>query len=179
MEHEFFPYSTVQSGHIINVKSILRRDGPILNIDYVFSGDLSPLIFPEKAVNPARIDGLWDHTCMECFISLDKSESYWEFNKSPSGDWSVYKFNSYRSDCIHEQNIFIQSSSSTINENIRIEHIAIHLPSLCINGCTEYSYDVGLAVVIEHIDGNLTYWAPIHCGTRPDFHLRQSFFIQL
>ena len=44
-------------------------------------------------------DYLWEQTCLECFISsgnLETDSSYIEINASPSGQYALYHFKSYR-----------------------------------------------------------------------------------
>ncbi len=38
---------------------------------------------------------------------------------------------------------------------------------------------LGLSVVIEDVDGNLTYWALAHPSDKPDFHHPDSFVLTL
>ncbi len=44
-------------------------------------------------------DELWKKTCFEAFLTLPDSEDYLEFNGSPSGDYALYKFLTYRMGC--------------------------------------------------------------------------------
>lgn len=44
-------------------------------------------------------DYLWEHTCLECFISssgIDTDSSYVELNVNPNGQYALYHFQSYR-----------------------------------------------------------------------------------
>jgi hypothetical protein len=38
---------------------------------------------------------------------------------------------------------------------------------------------IGLAAILEDLDGSLSYWALAHAPGRPDFHRRESFVLQL
>ncbi|MHC5720703.1 MAG: DOMON domain-containing protein, partial [Nostoc sp.] len=39
--------------------------------------------------------------------------------------------------------------------------------------------EVGITTVIKHRNGEVTYWALTHRGGEADFHLRDSFIIEL
>ena len=39
--------------------------------------------------------------------------------------------------------------------------------------------EVAITAVIKQIGGEVTYWALTHRGTKADFHLRESFIIEL
>ena len=49
-------------------------------------------------VSARRTDGLWQHTCFEAFLKADASDSYYEFNFAPSGEWAAYRFGGRRID---------------------------------------------------------------------------------
>ena len=38
---------------------------------------------------------------------------------------------------------------------------------------------MAISAVIRCTDGAVSYWALVHCGDQPDFHLRKSFTIDL
>jgi hypothetical protein len=38
---------------------------------------------------------------------------------------------------------------------------------------------VGITTVIKHKDGEVTYWALIHQGKEADFHIRESFIVEI
>src|SRR5262245_20356349 len=66
-----------------------------LALSYSLIGDCSYLRIPSSKP-AASIDGLWQHTCFEAFVSVQGDSAYREFNFSPSGEWAVYCFRSYR-----------------------------------------------------------------------------------
>lgn len=53
-------------------------------------------IMPLPVNNPAPADNLWQHTCFELFCKKVDTQSYLEFNFSPSGEWNCYHFENYR-----------------------------------------------------------------------------------
>ena len=118
-----------------------------------------------------RLDGLWEHTCFEAFFARANQDRYWELNVSPSGDWNLYRFESYRSDGVREQavepQIHWQSSPRdcrcTIVLNLDPWWTQVQLPELAISMVLQDSHD------------GLSYWALSHHGTEPDFHDRRAF----
>jgi hypothetical protein len=69
--------------------------GNILTLAFVLECDLSRLRIPEPR-SSRRAGGLWQHTCFEVFVMAEDGPGYREFNFSPSGEWAVYAFRSYR-----------------------------------------------------------------------------------
>jgi hypothetical protein len=67
-----------------------------LAIDYRLHGHLEGLVIPSPASITARRHGLWQETCVELFLGIKNAPGYWEFNFSPAGHWSVYRFSAYR-----------------------------------------------------------------------------------
>jgi hypothetical protein len=43
----------------------------------------------------------------------------------------------------------------------------------------DQALDVAITTVIKHKDGEVNYWALTHRGTEANFHLRDSFIIEL
>lgn len=145
-----------------------------LDVSFVVTGRMDDIVFPVQSVSPTRQDNLWKHTCFEVFLSPAGQNAYWEFNLSPSGDWACYRFSAFRKDMSIEyrvSNIVIEkkqfSDSKKWSAGIPLKMI----PGLC--GAEHM--DCGLTAVIETNDGHKNHWALSHHGSKPDFHLRESF----
>lgn len=41
--------------------------------------------------------------------------------------------------------------------------------------CGGKPIEVGITTVVKLASGEVSYWALVHCGKQPDFHLRDSF----
>ena len=111
-----------------------------------------------------RRDELWRHTCFEAFIALADGSSYVEHNWSPSGAWALYAFSDYRrrlpDPAVCAPRIVIDWRDDVILCRARPEPTS--WPSRI--GA------VGLAVVIEAVDGAILYHAIRHPRATPDFH---------
>ena len=103
---------------------------------------------------------------------------YREFNFSPSGEWAVYDFQSYR-------NAIAQESGM---ENERSPAINVHRANDRLELVVEITRDLvphgrllrlGLSAVVEDVDGILSYWALRHPPGKPDFHHTDTFALQL
>jgi hypothetical protein len=160
----------------LGIESIVERRGPILQIAYTVQGRLGDVRIPPPAVAAERRDGLWESTCLECFLAADAEEMYREFNFSPAGHWNVYRFDAYRRGMREEDLI-----TAMPMEMLREPH-ALHL-STCIDlkslKLDQAAIRVGLSAVIEFPDRRKSYWAPAHPGTRPDFHYRDAFIVKM
>lgn len=151
----------------------LNDDGS-LTLGYRLHGDLDGIRIPEP-MPPAAADKLWQHTCLEAFVTTAGRREYREFNFSPSGCWANYRFTGYR-----ERDF---SFTSPVAPRLTFRHLpdgfqldALLPPKLLPQGAI---LNIGLSAVIEASDGSTSYWALAHCTAQADFHLRQSFTLTL
>ena len=156
----------------VSVSGALHADGR-MTLDYLLQGELLQLRLPPPARMPQRRDALWRHTCLELFAQRESAADYVEFNFSPSGDWAAYGFESYR----HGQTPFEQPP-------VGITLHPLGAGQLRIQACAQLPaatqrWRIGLAAVIEAVDGTLAYWALRHRGARPDFHAAEDFGLAL
>jgi hypothetical protein len=147
--------------------------GDILTLDFTLEADLSTLRIPEPR-SSRRADGLWRHTCFEAFVMAEDGPGYREFNFSPSGEWAVYAFRSYRD-----------------AEDLEVElapGIVVHRTRNRLELETRICHDflprgrplrLGLSAVVENADGELSYWALRHPSGKPDFHHPAACVLQL
>jgi hypothetical protein len=96
---------------------------------------------------------------------------------SPSRDWNVYHMDAYRRVGFREETsipalpfeISHKAGSISVDAEIDLESI-IQAPD---------PIQVGIACVVQTWDKRETYWALHHPNPQADFHLRESFIIQL
>ena len=124
----------------------------------------------------AFTDGLWQHTCLEAFAARPNEAAYREFNFSPSGEWAVYAFKSYRD----RDPLFVPAATP----DLHVSHsdgalsIDVLIPSVLLPRPSSKGQELGLSAVIEDETG-LSYWALAHPADRPDFHHRSGFCLSV
>lgn len=157
------------SGHI-------NRNSNLLSIRYELSGKRSDILLPEKSARPTRTNHLWEHTCFEFFVAVKDLPHYWEFNLSPSGNWNVYRFQAYRKG-MAEESTYTSLPFQTQNqpESFRL-HIECDLKTIIDES---QPIEMAVSTVVKHKSGEMSYWALDHRGSRPDFHLRDAFILEL
>lgn len=123
---------------------------------------------------------LWQHTCFEIFLAAADETAYREYNFSPNGAWTGYRFDDYRqpADAIDPT-----LAPPVIESQISVDRIELGV-TLDAAACPPRAsaWQVGLSVVVEcadTIDDGLGYWALAHCAAQPDFHRRESFRLAL
>jgi hypothetical protein len=170
------PFPSRETPPEVSIAGVIERQHEELSITYVLRGSLSKLAVPPVAKVPTRRELLWKETCFEFFIAAGNTGRYWEFNLSPAGHWNVCRFSSYR------QGMQEEPAFSSLPLTIQVQPYALEL-SLVVDlgkiipaGST---LRVGAGAVIKTARGRRSYWALIHHGPDPDFHLRDSFVIEL
>ncbi len=171
------PFADNISG--IAIKGQVARHKTTLIAHYELSGNLLKIDIPERKQKPSRVKGLWQNTCFELFVAARDCHPYWEFNLSPSGDWNVFRFEHY--------------DEERCAADLKEELLVASLPFRTQKGPGSFSLDlefnsgklvredrlleIGVSAVIK--SGERSYWALTHCGSRPDFHRRDSFILNL
>jgi hypothetical protein len=159
----------------LHVKVELQPQGA-LYLAYELTGDLTQLRIPAPQL-PVAIDGLWEHTCFEVFITAVGETSYYEFNFSPSGQWAAYAFSDYRvrRSWTTGQAPVIRFTQNTGHLLLEAVIAAADLPQ----NSAGKPFQLNLTAVIEANDGSRSYWALHHPQTHPDFHHRAGFILPL
>ncbi|MCC7546275.1 MAG: DOMON-like domain-containing protein [Burkholderiales bacterium] len=146
-----------------------------LALCYRLRGALRRIAVPEPA-RPARRDGLWRHTCFECFVRIPGQRAYAEFNVSPSGEWAAYRFDACRAGM----------RPLELDEAPRIElvrsHAALELRTrlrLPAPWDGAPRLQLALTAVVEEVSGALSYWALAHPPGKPDFHRDDGFALMI
>jgi hypothetical protein len=152
----------------VDVEIAQPRAGRLL-LSYVVTGTIGDLRLPPHA-EPARGDELWRHTCFEAFVRVSPGEGYYEFNFAPSSKWAVYRFDSYRTGMrvaaeIGAPRIEVQSAPGRYALQAALQ-------------LSVAAWRLGLAAVIEEMNGNKSYWALTHPPGNPDFHHSDCFALE-
>src|SRR5574343_1920011 len=94
--HPLLPHSAdTAPGHLTLAAGFVWLADGGLHLSYRLQGTIADLILPEPT-EPVQMDGLWQHTCCEAFVSENGGPGYREFNLAPSGCWAAYRFTDYR-----------------------------------------------------------------------------------
>jgi len=142
---------------------------------YVIHAPVDELRLPPMA-EPARVDGLWRHTCLEAFIRTPTSEVYYEANLSPSTRWAAYRFDGYREGMMHLEIPPPQIESRVYPDRCEVE-VLIDLGA--VPELARSDWRLGLSAVIEDADGAKAWWALAHSTGQPDFHHADAFVLDL
>jgi hypothetical protein len=150
-----------------------------LTVDYELLGDLAAISLPAAAIAPARLDGLWQHSCFELFAQPDAGPGYVEFNFSPSGDWASYAFGSYRGRHPVEGPALTTMEVHHRSESRFTLRACTALRAASRSAASTWSWQLGIAAVIENMNGTRSYWALQHPRREPDFHDAAAFAVEL
>ncbi|MBW4605137.1 MAG: DOMON-like domain-containing protein [Calothrix sp. FI2-JRJ7] len=169
------PFPSTQAPANVKITGNIARHENLLTIRYTLLGDIQQVnIAPPET--PQRKNELWLDTCFEFFIGAENSPGYWEFNLSPAGHWNIYRFDNYRQGMQEETafttllfNVKHNSDSLTLTLNVNLDKII----------SVDQPIEVSITTVIKSINGDVSYLAVSHKGAEPDFHLRESFVIEL
>jgi hypothetical protein len=172
------PHPATRSDAVRGLEVRLREEVPgILVFLYSLQADMSRIRVPETGAG-VRADALWKHTCFEAFLAPADAPGYHEFNFSPSLDWAVYRFSSYR------EGMSPAEIGPAPKISVRRYDGGLELQSAVRLGDLADVRDAGhlrlaLAAVIEEEDGRLSYWGLRHPAGKPDFHHSNGFALEV
>lgn len=179
MTEQAFSLIPFPDSHIPDVKihGHASRQNNLLTIQYSLLGETGTILLPERSTSPVRKDGLWATTCFEFFFAPQNDPQYWEFNLSPSGDWNIYHMDAYRRVGFREEMSMQRVQFEVRNEAGCISLVAhVDLTPLIPEG---HPIQLAISSVLQAVDKHETFWALAHPESKPDFHIRESFLIQL
>ncbi|MBD0386303.1 MAG: DOMON-like domain-containing protein [Nostoc sp. C3-bin3] len=177
------PFLSTKSLPNLKIAGNIARNGNKFTIRYMLEGDLKEIALAKPTGGiaplsniPSRKHELWRDTCFEFFVGIKDSTRYWEFNLSLAGHWNVYRFDGYRQGMQKETafenlpfNVQNQADGLILVLDVDLDKIIL----------AEQAIEVGITTVIKHRNGEVTYWALTHQGAEANFHLRDSFIIDL
>jgi hypothetical protein len=177
-EHSFslipFPASNRPS---ISITGKISLQNNIVALHYSLEGKTEDILFPSISPHPARRDELWKSTCFEFFLAIKDQPEYWEFNLSPSGDWNVYHMAAYRRVNFKEE-MLIQQLPFQLQSEVGVFQLKVLVDLNPILEPDQF-FELGITAVVQTANGHETYWALAHPASVPDFHLRESFILEL
>ncbi|NES25399.1 MAG: DOMON-like domain-containing protein [Symploca sp. SIO3E6] len=152
----------------------ITRYNQTLTISYELHCQLTELVIPTLTREPMRKDGLWQETCFEFFVRVKDAPQYWEFNLSPAADWNVYRFAAYRQGMEEEKAFTSLPFSIEQQSNMLRLTLEVDLAELV---SANQILEVAISAVVKSKEGEVSYWALVHPGSKPDFHHRDSFIL--
>jgi hypothetical protein len=166
--HPSTPGAAVRGVHAAAARTAHGR----LELRYRIEGDLERLRIPPRRA-PAPGERLWQHLCCEVFVASAAAPAgagpYSEFNFSPSGEWAAYAFERYREGgplAVSDPGIAVRTDGTLeLSASVEVDAAA--------------KLRVALCVVVEELDGALSYWALRHPAPRPDFHHPDGFALEI
>lgn len=175
------PFGSDPAPFALQLVGHLERRGNQLAITYQLRGPLISVVLPAPSTTGAsrRQDGLWEHTCFELFLAAEGMEPYWELNLAPNGHWNLYRLDDYR------QGLAPVSDRDALPFAVRASEqglgleLSLQLPEELALACRQRVLQLGVTAVMEHPEGDLTYWALAHGGAEADFHRREDFLLRL
>jgi len=166
--HPRTPGAAVRAVHA----AAARAAEGLLALRYRIEADLERLRIPPPCA-PAPGERLWQHFCCEAFVAPAAARAgagpYREFNFSPSGEWGAFEFHGYREGgplAVADPGISVRTDGEALELSARVAVDPARLR-------------VALSVVIEELDGRLSYWALRHPALRPDFHHPDGFALEI
>lgn len=170
------PFASTKSLLNLKIAGNIARNSNQLSIWYTLGGDLKEIAIAPLSNSPSRKYELWQDTCFEFFLGINNSQRYWEFNLSPAGHWNVYHFDGYRQG-MQEETAFEQLPFTVQNQPDGLTLLLdVDLGKII---SADQAIEVGITTVIKYRTGEVTYWALTHRGVEADFHLRDSFIVEL
>jgi predicted GIY-YIG superfamily endonuclease len=164
-----YPHPETGPSQPYNLEAIAAVRGEMLDLRFRLTGDLSKVALPNQKQGVRR-DELWKASCFEAFVRFGDQQTYREFNMSPTTDWAIYDFESYRSG-IRDADVDPEKLwQARTRYEFRLEAV-LPLPP----GATR----LAIAAVIEETDGTKSYWALRHPPGKPDFHHPDCFALEL
>jgi hypothetical protein len=168
--------NTQQPQDQVRINGFLQRDRDLLSVRYDFMADRNVLKW-EMPTTDSRQDELWQTTCAELFLKIPTNKAYWEFNFSPSGAWNAYSFTDYRTDRKPELNIdSVNIKNSIESDTHRCLVVEFSLTGLNL---ADQTLQCGITAVAELSDHEKFYYALTHSSEKPDFHLADSFTLNI
>ena len=170
------PFPATSNLPQIEINGRVNRKDQMLSIEYQLFGDLNAISINPPANPSSRQSHLWEATCFEFFIGIPGDANYWEFNLSPSGNWAVFALDDYRQGLRDELSFSSLSFKVDRYPNYITLSLEFDLSELIL---AEQDLEMSVTTVIKSSQDQLSYWAITHSGKEADFHLRDSFMINL
>jgi hypothetical protein len=156
---------------------VRRTAETTLALSFQLDGELARIRLPAPSA-PRLTHQLWEHTCCEAFVAAADDHTYHELNLAPSGEWAGYTFRAYREVAgLADESLAPRIATRCLDDRLEVDAV-VGLGRLAA-GLADAPLRLGLAAVIELVDGSLSYWALHHPAGKPDFHHADARVLRL
>lgn len=177
MPHRLQPHPLAAAPDL-RIKVGARRTGDAgLELRYRVEGAVDRVLMPPPAP-PERCDGLWRHSCFEAFLRAPADAGYFELNFSPSGQWAAYRFSDYRQGMAPALEV-PPPRMEMHGAPDHYELAAVVDLEAAVGLLAALPWQLGLAAIVEEVDGRTSHWALAHPPGEPDFHHEDCFALEL
>lgn len=145
-----------------------------INCSLTLSGPIHEINIREQNAKPEKREGIWESTCFELFIADEDNKHYLEWNFCPSGDWWCMEFRDYRD----PKEDFRWEQSPVIEVKQDIDSLTMIAQFKLPEHYQEKKLSLGVTAVIDHPQGEKSYWALSHPEDKPDFHDSGHFLLK-
>ncbi len=164
MIYSLIPFKINETSLEVLASASIKTDQ--IELKYELNGPLDSIMIPDQVSGDRKV-GLWESTCFEFFLLDKSSNSYYEFNFSPSGMWNCFFFEKpghqlSESPC--------QISKFEMDKGANHFELVIHIDLNSLNQDFQNIDDffMNLTAVLE--EEKLSYWALSHGLEKPNFH---------
>ncbi len=172
MRAELLPHPTTPCPVVRSIVATVERVADDVRLSFTVTGRINALKLP--TLQPAiRTDELWQHTCFELFARAPSTNTYVEFNFSPSTQWAAYRFAAYR----ESMQALVLSAPPVVTSSVGTELFQLEVAFRSTD--LPAPAQLALTAVIEEQSGPKSYWSIAHRTDKPDFHHEHGFVLTL
>ena len=172
------PFKKTKSTDSLRIQAALTKMSLAWCIEFRITGDLQHVKWPNPQQSYTKQNDLWKTTCFELFCKpSSQSTDYFEWNFSPSGNWGFFAFKNYRDPLTlytrHSGGFLGSHMTQTDGVCVLTTYINTHFSSMLSLETLQFHF----TAVVEHSNGELSYWALRHAPEKPDFHAPACFVL--
>lgn len=175
-EYPLVPYTQNEETKEIAIKVALHQEESAhFKIVFTLYDPTEKVVLPFTKRENERVQGLWNETCFEFFIT-DQKASYCEGNFTLDFGWNLFWFDSYRQSPLVE--FAVNENKNPIRDiylSGKKSQLVIDIPENLMRKFDRDQIKFSLTTVIKTKSGNTHYFALKHADTKPNFHHPESF----
>lgn len=153
--------------------TITRQTASRLAIHYALVGDLSTIRMAPQVTSTRGFE-LWRHTCFELFLRAPNQPAYYEFNFSPSTEWTAHRFSDRRTGVVIAEDVPAPTLRVEQQDNRYDYFVGLDLTTSTLVRADD-DWQLAITTVVEDNAGQQSFWALAHAPGKPDFHNPDNF----